>query len=101
MLIPFPYAAGEHQTKNAHEFARQGFATVIEDAALAVQDPVMEASNLILSGKAARMRDAMRQINLKRSPAVDIIANDIVNLVTMATGPGAEREIRPVDNQTR
>ncbi len=101
VLIPFPYAAGDHQRKNAEEFVRQGFATMIEDAALAALDPIVEASNLILTGRATQMRDAMRQTNAKRSPAVDIIANDIVNLVTMATGPGAEREIRPVDNQTR
>ena len=101
VLVPYPYAAGNHQLKNAEEFVRQGYAIMIDEQELAAKDPVVAAVAAITSGKASQMRDAMRTANAKRSPAVDMIANDIVNLVTMAIGPGAEREIRPVDNQTR
>lgn len=101
VLIPFPHAAGDHQRKNASEFVRQGYAVMIDEQELATNDPVVAAVAAIRSGKASQMRDAMHTANTKRRPAVDMIANDIVNLVTMAIGPGAEREIRPVDNQTR
>jgi UDP-N-acetylglucosamine--N-acetylmuramyl-(pentapeptide) pyrophosphoryl-undecaprenol N-acetylglucosamine transferase len=101
VLIPFPHAAGDHQRKNAAEFVRQEYAVMIDEQELATNDPVVAAVAAITSGKASQMRDAMQTANAKKNPAVDMIANDIVNLVTMAIGPGAEREIRPVDNQTR
>ncbi|MBK7143145.1 MAG: undecaprenyldiphospho-muramoylpentapeptide beta-N-acetylglucosaminyltransferase [bacterium] len=101
VLIPYPHAAGDHQRKNAEEFARQGYATVIDENELAGHDPLSEAVALISSGKAAQMRTAMRQANEKRSPAVDIIANDIVNLVTMAMQPGAVSDHRAIDNKGR
>ncbi len=101
VLIPYPHAAGDHQRKNAEEFARQGFATVIDENELGSKDPLAEAIALLGSGRAAQMRETMRQMNAKRSPAVDIIANDIVNLVTRAVQPGATDDLRIDSNQGR
>ena len=36
ILIPYPYATGDHQTKNAREFAENGAAVVIPEKALSV-----------------------------------------------------------------
>jgi UDP-N-acetylglucosamine--N-acetylmuramyl-(pentapeptide) pyrophosphoryl-undecaprenol N-acetylglucosamine transferase len=97
VLIPYPHAAGDHQRKNAEEFARQGYATVIDENVLADRDPLGEAVSLLSSGKAAQMRAAMQQANAKKKPAIDIIANDIVNLVTSAIEPRATNDNRRRD----
>lgn len=101
VLIPYPHAAGDHQRKNADEFARQGFATVIDEAELSSKEPLAEAVGLLSSGRGTQMREAMRQANMKKRPAVDIIATDIVNLVTQAVQPGAADDHRANRNQGR
>lgn len=84
ILIPYPYAAGDHQRKNAEECVRKGYADMIDEKELAGIDILKRAVDLIESGTAARMKTALKRDNEARKPAVDLIAEDIINLLVEA-----------------
>jgi UDP-N-acetylglucosamine--N-acetylmuramyl-(pentapeptide) pyrophosphoryl-undecaprenol N-acetylglucosamine transferase len=60
ILVPYPFAADDHQLRNAREFERAGASIVIEDRALSADAlwwglrSLMEAQRLSVAGKAAR-----------------------------------------------
>jgi UDP-N-acetylglucosamine--N-acetylmuramyl-(pentapeptide) pyrophosphoryl-undecaprenol N-acetylglucosamine transferase len=81
ILIPYPFAAGDHQRKNAQQFLDAGFARVIDPAELDGVDLLKTAVNLIESGKVDDMSCALEKANAGQKPAVDIIAEDIINLL--------------------
>lgn len=99
VLIPYPFAAGDHQRKNAEEFVRQGFAVIVDEQEFVTNDPVEVAIAALLTGKAESMRDALRKTIEHKRPAVDVIAEDIVNLI-MASRPGETSERRKIGYQT-
>lgn len=82
VLVPYPQAAGDHQRKNAAEFAEAGFAVMCDQKDLATHDIVATAAGLLDDGRADEMRAAMQQHNAGRRPAVDMIAEDIIGLLT-------------------
>ena len=82
ILIPYPHAAGDHQRKNADEFAQRGYATVIDENDLDSVNILREAEALLDSGKAAEMQAVLHRDVAGRTPAVDIIAEDIISLLT-------------------
>jgi len=83
ILIPFPYAAGDHQRKNAEYFVEQGAAVTIEDARLENEiDLLSEAVSILESDKFNKMHDAINAMKHRRTkPAAEIIAEEILQLI--------------------
>ena len=86
VLIPYPYAAGDHQRKNAEAFVEFGAAVMIDEAALASVDVIEQATALFESGRAAKMKEALQRTEAEKRPAVDVIAEDILNIITVGKG---------------
>ncbi len=81
VLVPFPFAAGDHQRKNATDMVKLGAATVIDENDIESHDLVREAAALIESPRYATMKDTLAAMTAGRKPAVDIIAEDIIGLI--------------------
>jgi UDP-N-acetylglucosamine--N-acetylmuramyl-(pentapeptide) pyrophosphoryl-undecaprenol N-acetylglucosamine transferase len=83
ILIPYPYATGNHQTINAGIFSKSGSALVIEDARLGELNLLREAVELFRSGRLAEMTaKAGTNLQQNKKRAVDIICDEIQELVT-------------------
>ncbi len=82
ILIPFPYAAADHQTKNAEYFVAEGAAVLIEDTRLESEvNLITEAVQILEGDKYNKMYDAVKAMKQKRiKPAAEIIAEDILKL---------------------
>ncbi|MDD5426314.1 MAG: undecaprenyldiphospho-muramoylpentapeptide beta-N-acetylglucosaminyltransferase [candidate division Zixibacteria bacterium] len=83
LLVPYPFAAGDHQRQNAEVFVSKGFAVNLDEKELAQVSLLDKAVALFESGEVDRMRQAIEQQTKNRKPAVDIIAEDIINLISM------------------
>lgn len=81
ILIPYPHAAGDHQRKNALDLASRGMALIIEQKDLGKVDVLSEAVSLHRSNRFQMMKQAVAEETRNRRPAVDVIAEDIVNLI--------------------
>ncbi|MBU2652486.1 MAG: undecaprenyldiphospho-muramoylpentapeptide beta-N-acetylglucosaminyltransferase [Bacteroidetes bacterium] len=81
VLVPYPAAAGDHQRKNAADMAARGAATVIDENDLGEHDLLQEAAALAGSTQYGAMKTALVKMNEGKKPAVDIIANDIIELI--------------------
>ena len=81
ILIPYPHAAGDHQTKNARQYAESGFARVVIQADLADTDLLKQAELLCDSGRCRAIHESMVKANAEKRPAVDVIAEDIIALL--------------------
>jgi UDP-N-acetylglucosamine--N-acetylmuramyl-(pentapeptide) pyrophosphoryl-undecaprenol N-acetylglucosamine transferase len=79
ILVPYPYATGDHQTLNARYFAAGGGAVVVADGELSRVPPLVHA----LLGDPARL-DTMRaaMLRLARPRAAEEIAEELVALAT-------------------
>ena len=84
LLIPYPQAAGDHQRKNAQAARERGFAEVIDPVHLAGTDLLGAAQTMCDDGRADAMKQKLRQYVAGRKPAVDVIAEDILRIVTKA-----------------
>jgi UDP-N-acetylglucosamine--N-acetylmuramyl-(pentapeptide) pyrophosphoryl-undecaprenol N-acetylglucosamine transferase len=76
LLVPYPYATADHQTKNARYFEEGGGAVVVPEEELDLPRQVLE-----LLGDPARldeMGEAMRR--LARPDAADVIAEELIGL---------------------
>jgi UDP-N-acetylglucosamine--N-acetylmuramyl-(pentapeptide) pyrophosphoryl-undecaprenol N-acetylglucosamine transferase len=82
LLIPYPFAAGDHQRHNARAYASSGIAEIIDPDELEHTDLLGRAVALLASGRTEQMIERMRQRNAGRKPAVDIIAEDIIRLIS-------------------
>ena len=78
VLIPYPYAAADHQTFNAAEVARDGGAEIIPDTQLDVTNPVKRAVELVCSDRLSVMQGAAK--TLGRPDAAFDIAREIMHL---------------------
>ena len=78
VLIPYPYAAADHQTYNAAEVAKVGAAEIIADAQLEEINPVRRAVELVCSDRLSVMREAAKSLG-KPDAAFDI-ARGIMHL---------------------
>ncbi len=81
ILIPFPFAAGDHQKKNAESMSLRKAAIVIEERNLGDVDLIDEAICLMDSPKIAELTNAATNLTAGRKPAVDIISEDIVSII--------------------
>jgi UDP-N-acetylglucosamine--N-acetylmuramyl-(pentapeptide) pyrophosphoryl-undecaprenol N-acetylglucosamine transferase len=86
VLIPYPFAAGDHQRHNARTFAERGWAVVIDPKDLENTDLLKQAVTLFENGEAVRMQQAMEDYTAGQKPAVDVIAEDIIELLTRRQG---------------
>jgi UDP-N-acetylglucosamine--N-acetylmuramyl-(pentapeptide) pyrophosphoryl-undecaprenol N-acetylglucosamine transferase len=76
LLVPYPYATADHQTKNARYFARGGGAQLVPQESL---DLVRDAEALLADTDRLRaMAHAMRR--LARPDAADVIADELIAL---------------------
>jgi UDP-N-acetylglucosamine--N-acetylmuramyl-(pentapeptide) pyrophosphoryl-undecaprenol N-acetylglucosamine transferase len=75
--VPYPFATGDHQTKNARYFERAGGAVVVADAELG---RAIDAVRSLLGDdtRLAKMRAAM--LAAARPDAADEIAEELVQL---------------------
>ena len=77
ILVPYPYATGDHQALNAQHFVDAGGALIVREADLA-QVPLLVDGLLADPARLARMGDAMRVA--ARPDAADVIADELVAL---------------------
>ena len=81
ILIPYPHAAGDHQKKNAEDYVTRGMATMVEETELPGVDVLSEAVSLIESDRFQKMKVAIANETAGRKPAVDVIAEDIIEQI--------------------
>jgi UDP-N-acetylglucosamine--N-acetylmuramyl-(pentapeptide) pyrophosphoryl-undecaprenol N-acetylglucosamine transferase len=84
ILIPYPFAAGDHQRKNAEEVVKQELAIMVDEKDLAGHDLLRDAVSELTDGHAELMRANLDALRVSKKPAVDIIAEDIIELITAA-----------------
>lgn len=78
LLVPYPYAAADHQTRNAETIAAQGAALVVADSDLSPAVLTREVATLLDPQVNARMRAAA--LGLARPDAATRIADLVVEL---------------------
>ena len=79
LLVPYPYAAGDHQSQNARMVEAEGAALVIADADLDAERLASAVATLLDPEVNQRMRAAA--LRLARPDAADRIADVVVELV--------------------
>ncbi|MCB2229720.1 undecaprenyldiphospho-muramoylpentapeptide beta-N-acetylglucosaminyltransferase [bacterium] len=89
ILIPYPHAAGDHQRKNAEEYASYGGAVVVAQDELERINPITEAVTMLSDGSATRMKEAIAA-NRPEVPAVDVIAKHIIGMIQQAPTTGGD-----------
>ena len=77
VLVPYPHATSDHQTKNARYFERGGGAVTVPEVEL-VRAPGLVESLLTNDSRLGEMRDAM--LRLARPDAADQIAEELIEL---------------------
>ena len=77
ILVPYPHATGDHQTKNARHFERGGGAVLVPETELG-RVPELARSLLDDPRRLASMRDAM--LRLARPHAAEEIAEELIAL---------------------
>ncbi|MES2623549.1 MAG: UDP-N-acetylglucosamine--N-acetylmuramyl-(pentapeptide) pyrophosphoryl-undecaprenol N-acetylglucosamine transferase [Patescibacteria group bacterium] len=79
VLIPITDSHGDHQRKNAYNFARSGAAIVIEEANLTPQILIHEVDRIIQD---ETLHDKMAEAakSFARVDAADIIAHEVINI---------------------
>jgi len=81
LLIPFPYATGDHQRKNGESFVVSGASVMIDDAQLDEVNLLEKAVMIIKDGRCHKMTEAIRNMRQKRvKPATEIIVENILTL---------------------
>jgi UDP-N-acetylglucosamine--N-acetylmuramyl-(pentapeptide) pyrophosphoryl-undecaprenol N-acetylglucosamine transferase len=83
ILIPFPNAAGNHQQKNAEVYVDKKMAKMILENSLSNFDLIGEAQSLLESDEFQIMQDNIENHTADNKRAVDLIAEDIINLLNL------------------
>ncbi len=81
ILIPFPFAAGGHQKKNAESLSLRKAAIIIDEKNLNEVDLLNEAAGLLHLPKFAEMKNAAAGLTEGRRAAVDLISEDIISII--------------------
>jgi UDP-N-acetylglucosamine--N-acetylmuramyl-(pentapeptide) pyrophosphoryl-undecaprenol N-acetylglucosamine transferase len=84
LLVPYPFAAGDHQAKNARMVADAGAALVVANAELDVDTMTRAVSALLDPETNVRMREAA--LRLAKPDAAGSIADVVVELVARHAG---------------
>ncbi|MCD6249181.1 MAG: undecaprenyldiphospho-muramoylpentapeptide beta-N-acetylglucosaminyltransferase [candidate division Zixibacteria bacterium] len=91
LLIPFPFAAGDHQRHNAAACVARGYVESIDPDDLDQTDLLAYAVGMIDSGRVERLKQNIRQKTAGRKPAVDVIAEDILSIIRKAQETTVDR----------
>jgi len=84
LFVPYPYAAGDHQRKNAEALARAGAAVCVPSAEASVDRLAGELGELTSSAeRLGRMAEASRRWG--RPHAADAVARDLLALAGLAS----------------
>jgi UDP-N-acetylglucosamine--N-acetylmuramyl-(pentapeptide) pyrophosphoryl-undecaprenol N-acetylglucosamine transferase len=83
ILVPYPFATADHQTKNARYFEQAGGAVVVSETELGLV-PGLARSLLGDPPRLAEMEEAMRRV--ARPDAADEIAEELIALAAAARG---------------
>jgi UDP-N-acetylglucosamine--N-acetylmuramyl-(pentapeptide) pyrophosphoryl-undecaprenol N-acetylglucosamine transferase len=81
LLVPYRFAAGDHQRKNAQAFVEAGAAIVVEERDFETTDILARATDIVRSEQLPKMQKAVRAMTEGRRPAVDVIAEDIISII--------------------
>lgn len=73
ILIPYPHAAGDHQRHNARAVASAGAAIICDESELATRNLLLEAAELLSSGKGESMRNASASLAPTQAAAQTIV----------------------------
>ncbi len=79
ILIPFPFAAGDHQKKNAIDYVDRNMAVLISEDKIDEIDIIDKAISLCDSNEYENMKASIQKETENKKPAVDLIAMDIVS----------------------
>ncbi len=88
ILVPYPYAAGDHQAKNADALVREGAAIRIKDK-LASPDTVAKAIGALISDRSLLTKMAAAARGVGRPDAAHTIARDLLELAGLGV-PSSE-----------
>ncbi|RME29933.1 MAG: UDP-N-acetylglucosamine--N-acetylmuramyl-(pentapeptide) pyrophosphoryl-undecaprenol N-acetylglucosamine transferase, partial [Candidatus Zixiibacteriota bacterium] len=77
VLIPYPYAAGDHQRKNAQSLVARDCARLLNEEELSHRDILAVAAQLLTSGEAEQMKRHLAT-SAPKEPAVDVIAREVI-----------------------
>ncbi len=78
ILIPYPYAAADHQRKNAREIEKTGAALYIEDSDLTPEALINTVENLISNREKLENMAESASLQIKENPTgkiLDLILN--------------------------
>jgi UDP-N-acetylglucosamine--N-acetylmuramyl-(pentapeptide) pyrophosphoryl-undecaprenol N-acetylglucosamine transferase len=84
LLVPYPLAAGDHQTKNARSVVAAGAALMIPDGELTPARLADHVKTLLDPGRGLSMKKAA--LDLARPDAAIRIADVVVELASARTG---------------
>lgn len=90
LVIPYPFAAGDHQRKNAKAYVERGYAESIDSDELDRVNLLEKATALFESGRAGQMRQNLKNDFAGKKPAVDVIVEDILKLIARAQEAAVE-----------
>jgi UDP-N-acetylglucosamine--N-acetylmuramyl-(pentapeptide) pyrophosphoryl-undecaprenol N-acetylglucosamine transferase len=86
ILAPYPYAAGDHQRKNAESFVNSGASVMYDDSKLTNIALLSEAARLFDNGENDKMASACNAMRSKRDKsAVDMITDEILKLLNIGS----------------
>jgi UDP-N-acetylglucosamine--N-acetylmuramyl-(pentapeptide) pyrophosphoryl-undecaprenol N-acetylglucosamine transferase len=83
ILVPYPYAAGDHQAKNADALVREGAAIRVKDR-LASPDTVAKALAALIGDRPLLAKMAAAAKNAGRPDAAQTVARDLLELAGLA-----------------
>ncbi len=79
ILVPYPFATGDHQAKNAEYFVRAGGALMVRDLEL---DAVPEKVRTLLNDEPRRRKMGEAMLRLARPDAAEEIAEELIALAS-------------------
>jgi UDP-N-acetylglucosamine--N-acetylmuramyl-(pentapeptide) pyrophosphoryl-undecaprenol N-acetylglucosamine transferase len=83
ILVPYPYAAGDHQAKNADALVRAGAAIRIKDK-LADPETVAKAISALIADRSLLGKMAAAAKNVGRPDAAQTVARDLLKLAGLS-----------------
>ncbi len=87
ILIPYPFATGNHQMINARTYSENGSAVIIEDGQLDATSLLEQVVGLFESGQIEKMSEAVSSNSKNSTPsAVDKIVDEILGLIKYKEG---------------
>ena len=92
LLIPYPFAAGDHQRKNAEEMVSKSLALMIDEKDLEHKNLLKEAISFMESDAFVSTKLKLEQDQKDKKTAVDIIASDIIEELSTLLQSGGNDE---------